>query len=437
MNEVEIDQSLEEISEFLGAKVQGLGFIQDTLILELFQKVSGAKAQLVLRAKFPQNSLVLVDQSFGKIKSQTKPLYLFAKAHLIGATLVSAEREESVGRVVHLEFTGTDEKGKTQEIKLTQNLIPVAWNLTLSVGNKAVSLNKPKPIPPRPGLMGSGADIKMSSQLNKVKAQTVVLVQEALKGKGKTVGSIKVPPIEKEIAKKQKLLSKLSEDLQDKQALKYDEFAQMVVVDKNLAAKDFPHFFDASQNPHVLQKEAFEKHKKNLQKIERILERKEEIEKEVQELKSMSPQEWAKAYTQKAQVRLGSGAKAKAQKTPAIEARKFELSEDCVAYLGKSAQHNLSLLRQAKAWHFWLHIKDRPSAYVLVQCPKTKNSLSFSEVDRILRWWKEASSSLGKSLLAGEKLSILVTQCRYVRPIKGDKLGRVHYSHEQVFTISL
>ncbi len=41
--------------------------------------------------------------------------------------------------------------------------------------------------------------------------------------------------------------------------------------------------------------------------------------------------------------------------------------------MGKNAGENLKLLRQAKSWDLWIHLKDYPSAYAILQKPKDKN----------------------------------------------------------------
>lgn len=435
MNILEIDQSLDEISAYLGAKVQSISFTKTTLVLGLYHEMMSKSVHLIFAAKPPRSALILTEDRVPKVKSETKPLYLFAKAHLSGAQLLNVQREEESGRVVHLDFVARNAEAPNTNVRLTQNLIPAVWNLSLDVNGRTVFLNKPKDIPAL--IPQSEASKGLSSQLGRIKNETLAAL---LNAKGKVTKEIQVPPIEKEISKKQKLLHKLQTDLEDKIHLNWDEFAELVVTDIKEAAHKFPHFFDGSQSVFVQQKEAYEKHKKNIQKIQRLRERLQELSAEIEDLKALTPEQWSKLYRQKQTQHLQSPKGRATQKNSkvraSIEARKLELAQDCVVYLGKSAQDNLRLLRQAKAWHYWIHVKDRSSAYALMQCPKDKK-VAYGDLVKVMRWWREASSSFGKSFQEWDKVSILVTQCRYVRPIKGDKLGRVNYSHEQVFTISL
>ena len=39
--------------------------------------------------------------------------------------------------------------------------------------------------------------------------------------------------------------------------------------------------------------------------------------------------------------------------------------------------------------------------------------------------------------LRGQMFDILVAECRHVRPIKGDKVGRVNYTNERVLRVSI
>ncbi|MGZ5279080.1 MAG: DUF814 domain-containing protein, partial [Pseudobdellovibrionaceae bacterium] len=41
-----------------------------------------------------------------------------------------------------------------------------------------------------------------------------------------------------------------------------------------------------------------------------------------------------------------------------------------------------------------------------------------------------------KKIEIGSKYDVVVVECRYVRPIKGDKLGRVTYHNPQVYSFA-
>ena len=117
------------------------------------------------------------------------------------------------------------------------------------------------------------------------------------------------------------------------------------------------------------------------------------------------------------------------------KARKIILSEGVEAVCGRSAKDNLAILRQARAWDLWLHLKDYPGAHGIIFRNKNKNVTSeqFQQVAE----WVIRESSAAKGFRWGAKYEVIVAECRYVKPIKGDKIGRVTFTHPQVFTFSI
>lgn len=111
--------------------------------------------------------------------------------------------------------------------------------------------------------------------------------------------------------------------------------------------------------------------------------------------------------------------------------RKLELSPQAFAYMGKNAKDNVELLKQAQSWDLWFHLKDYPSSYVILR--RNKNyKLSQQDLVKIIDWFVRESFGSKKELNL-LSFDVIYTECRYVRPIKGDKLGRVNYSNEKSF----
>lgn len=117
------------------------------------------------------------------------------------------------------------------------------------------------------------------------------------------------------------------------------------------------------------------------------------------------------------------------------QGRKKILTSGAIAYLGKSAADNLRILRSSKAWDYWLHLKDYPSAHGIIHRDRNQK-ISDSEIIEVAKWLIRESISTS-SLLKGQKLIILIAETRYVKPIKGDKLGRVHYHSERTLTCTI
>ena len=103
-------------------------------------------------------------------------------------------------------------------------------------------------------------------------------------------------------------------------------------------------------------------------------------------------------------------------------------------WMGKSAADNLRLLRQSKSWDLWIHLKDFPSAYAIIQ--KNKDQKISDEMLRQSAQWLVKEGSKNKDV-DGLKTTVVIVECRHVRPIKGDKIGRVTYHNAREMLITI
>ena len=81
-------------------------------------------------------------------------------------------------------------------------------------------------------------------------------------------------------------------------------------------------------------------------------------------------------------------------------------------------------------------MKDEPGAYGIVLRNKKQN-IPEKEFKEVCEFFLKENFRLKAPLKKGEKFDILVTEVRFVQPIKGDKLGRVRYSKEKVMTVRM
>ena len=88
-------------------------------------------------------------------------------------------------------------------------------------------------------------------------------------------------------------------------------------------------------------------------------------------------------------------------------------------FVGKSGAENLKLLRRAKAWFLWIHIKDYPGAYGIIE--RNKNKKVSAESMKIA-----ALAVVRQSLPKGQKgkFDVIYAECRYVRPSRGPNLDK-------------
>lgn len=439
MNLLEIDETVNDIQQGLGFRVQSVSLYDKTLVLKLWQ--NHVSYFLILSIRFgQQGAFLLQDLGRVKIKNEKKPLSLFANTHLKEAVFLDVSRDEEIGRQIEFHFTNSE----NEDLKIKLCLIPSALNISVHKGGKSVALNKPKDLPKagavnlenlksrpledlkRPWLEEfsgqrrgvSQADTGTGSQ----KPRTEKLNATSSEPSKGTASALEIA-----IQKKRKAMSKVRQDLKAKTTSDFYDFATLLTIDSVAAKEKFPELYDEKVNKHKLKDKYFEKHKALASKRERVEERLRVLEKELLKLESLSEEDYLSEQTQKDRFKVDI-------KTP-VKTRKLEVASDLVAYYGKSAIDNMKLLRSAKAWHYWFHIKDIPSSHMILLRDKTRN-LTDDEIRRACQWFvaEISGSNTGSSDVVVE---ILMTECRFVKPIKGDKLGRVNYSHEQVFRLRL
>jgi len=88
------------------------------------------------------------------------------------------------------------------------------------------------------------------------------------------------------------------------------------------------------------------------------------------------------------------------------------------------------ILRQARAWDYWFHLRDYPGAHAILFRTKNQN-VPDSALREVAQWIIQ--ESLGKKMLIeGIKFDVIVAECRYVRPVKGAQ-GLVTYQNERKY----
>ena len=116
--------------------------------------------------------------------------------------------------------------------------------------------------------------------------------------------------------------------------------------------------------------------------------------------------------------------------------RRHKIGDDLEVYVGKSAADNLAILRRAQPFDYWLHLRERPGSHAILRRTRGR-TVSDAELIEAGRWVIEQSTGQRVRELKGERFDLLIVECRFVRPIKGDRLGRVNYSNDRVIHIKL
>jgi predicted ribosome quality control (RQC) complex YloA/Tae2 family protein len=120
---------------------------------------------------------------------------------------------------------------------------------------------------------------------------------------------------------------------------------------------------------------------------------------------------------------------------PAAQLRTYriELGEGLQVYRGRSAKDNLGLLRKAPPWTLWLHLRDYPGSYGFIRRDK-QQAVKDNLIYEAAKWL--VKETVGKKIGMG-RFAVVCTECRYVRPIKGDRQGRVQIQKERVFNVEI
>jgi hypothetical protein len=396
--EKEMDLILKDISSFYGWQWSNLLFDEKVLQIQL----SGPNDWLWMsfRLKGGKPYFFFSKERIFLIKDKKKPIQLFFKSHFKGLDLEKVERVEKLGRLIRFYFSAD------QETSMEISLIPGKVNVTLYKGDKQISAFKPKDIEPAPN------DTFEDSQPREPQYFEDLWQRENKPQKNNAGdGSLK-----KDLKKKQKGLKKMEEKLEEVSENLWEKAGEWIKKQQSIAQvpEEFDAFIDSSKSLSWNIEHIFTQAKKNKGKLEGTKERIEILKKEISELEQ------------------GRGAKKK-DGTPSL-LKKAELKgktyeiDGYRLFIGRSGPDNLKLLRKAKPWYLWLHIKDYPGAHGILERDKKSGEPKPQIVVEAAQ--KVIAQSLPKG--AQGKFECLYAECRYVRPIKGAKSGQVTYSHEKV-----
>ena len=380
-----------------------LGFYSPQGLLWLWMDLNPVRPSLLPWTTLPHRPVL-----------KKSPLNLFLRAHFADHVLRDVQRE---GRIVRFTFGNKD---RELELRLT----PHTRNLTAKSEGKQISWQKPAPASHH-----EERDLQQSLRgLETLREEWL-----ALKGKGKTRAQKKSDPrerLQKDLEKKQKALLKVQEELQRKHELPWKAVGDWLKVNQSLdVPQEFEPFVDKRRKLSWNIEQCFAKARETEGKAFGTEKRLEVLKQEIEALERRlnGPLRDVPAEPQKPKVSL--------QEIEAV-GRTLRLSDEITVVAGKSAADNLKILRKARAWDLWFHLRDHPSSHaVLFRNKNTK--VSDSTLRSVAEWF--VRQQLGDKIQRhrGEKFALLVAECRHVRPIKGDKIGRVTYRDERVLIYKL
>lgn len=403
----------------LGNQLQEVALTDKHLFLQHYGK---GEFTLALELKPLEPQLGYFFGEIPKRKFIVKPIILFLKAHARNLRLVDVEVREELGRVVLLHY-GAGERSCVVEFRL----IPHGMNVLIKAGDKSISLFPAKELPPST----SSVSIE-DEQVFDVDAYLDAWVARLLTPNKNTSGAHQEEQQKKrkkEIEKKISLIEKLEIDL-SKQAKPWSDVGEYIKLHQSIdVPQDWLELIDSKLPVNANMQRCFDRHKQQQNRREQILERIQHLKQEIEQLQAAL--ENNESSLDRPVKSLGGELLSKAK----ARGRKLILSEGVEAVFGKSAKDNMALLRKAQAWDLWLHLRDLPGSHLIIRRPRNKN------VDHTLlltaaRWL--LSETIGKKkVVSGDRYDVIVTECRHVKPIKGDKLGRVIFQNETNLSLRL
>lgn len=415
----------EEMSVLRGAKLQELFLHETTLGFGFWHEGQVQWIWCDLNGRAPV--LALVQNPPLRKKSQTKPVLLFLRANVIGQRLKRVQANSTKGRVVEMELEGGDHL-----THMEFRLFPSGQNLLIETDGKRISWNKVKELPPQQDLNEGDQSVRTPDQ---IRSQWLNL-GESSPGKASASPATDRQRAEKALAQKidklKKALAKVNADLERKRQEPWRQLGNWLVSHQSLEVPpEWRSYIDTEQTLAWNIENCFAQAKELERKLQGTEERSAQLQEEIESLSHISnPLEWWNSQS-------AASAKNKsvsANKDEAARGRTLQLGPEVKAFAGRSARDNLAVLRQSRAWDLWLHLRDYPSSHAVVHRPKNVE-VSDELLRRVAQWMISVNFGAKAKTKAGEKFDVLVAECRYVRPMKGDSVGRVTYTNTRVFTV--
>ncbi len=414
-----------------GAQLQTIRSTENLLQL-LFYKHQ--EFSLVFDLNKPQPTVVLIEGDWRPTKASPKPVAVFLNAHAKNLRLQNISARTDLGRVIELELISGKSANVSEEdtlpCEIQAVLIPKMPNLFVSSGNKKISWNKPRDLPlgqlsPEPAADFSPEDYG-SFWLNAQHSPHVAT------GKNPTIDKDKL------ITKKLKAIQDIEAGVSlEKENLWRQMGEALKQITNETSGQEWSELYDKTLSKSQNREKAFVEAKALVKKREgaekRILDLKNEIEK----LQATPTENTKNSLTGKsaASDAAKGGRALQVLKKYEARGRTLRFTDDAdggfEAVIGKSGEDNLKILRAASSWDYWMHLKDYPGSHAVLFRNKNQN-IPRSIVDQLAQKLIESSVKQHHGL----KFSVVMAECRFVKPVKGAKAGLVTYQNATVFTVA-
>ncbi|MEO0335272.1 MAG: hypothetical protein AAF202_02700 [Pseudomonadota bacterium] len=420
LNILELDSLVEAIGSFEEAELQSVVVSKREFALRFHSGKQGFWLVVDMNPQCP--AALFLDTLSVELMKAKSPIGLFLSAHFVGRSIKSAERVQQYGRVVRLHLS--------EERLIELRLFPHGQNLILKTPDKSMSFQKASALE---AIVEEHAPLEARS-LAEIGKQWVESKKKMASATVKE-GARSTPSLTQSLKKLKRSLSKLEADIGNKESQRWREAGEWLAQNQTLSGAPalVERHLDFDRNFAWNLENCFEKAKKTEQKLETVRIRRSEVKKELETLSEMNEEEYllrANEGTTKGQ------AKFKLSTKLPLKTRKLELGSGASVFVGKSAKDNLQLLRKARAWDYWFHIKDVPSAHAILFRNKGQ-MISESEIAKAAQFLLKTSRDSSKDSLLDEAVEVLMAEKRFVQPIKGDKHGRVTHRNAKTIRVQV
>ncbi len=406
LSNLEIDELIESLQPLVGGQLQDVFMAGASLFIEIYNNSQSLWLQLVLDKLCPL--VFLHTERPRKDKNLSSPVLLFLKAHGRGRRVFKVQRLAEFGRVIEIQL------GHEEATYIDFRMFPHGMNLSVRTPEKEVHLFKPKELEAHPN------DSLVED--SKPRSRQEIWDQYFAKKQNRTAKSDPEKIRKARIKKIEKAILKVEKDIEAKKPETWQRLGEILSSQGGDAlADEFIELYDSKESLSWNINNCFEKAKSQRKKLAGLNDRLEDLKVELEGVKAGE-----------ISIQAGSSSKEKGDlfKETGAKGRKRHIAEDLFLYVGKSGKDNLQLLRRAKAWDYWLHIRDLPGSHGILRRNKGRK-IKDHELEEAGQFVASASLGGKKEFRDGEIIDLIVTEIRYVQPIKGDKHGRVTIKNDR------
>lgn len=423
LNQTEVELLCEELNKILlNAQLQDVYQSHLGLVLKLHAHKTTHFLLFFLDPMFP---IVVSHPSINNLLKKTgpKPITLFTKAHATNGVLTEIRLVKNQGRVLQFAF-----KTKESLFFLDFYLIPRHMNLVAYKDEKKLSWLKETPLT---SIVESGPF--PTRPLETITSEWISFWQK--KPQRNDTSNNSIENLKKQLEKKTTAVEKMKTTINSQNAEPWFQVGELL---KYQSIKDllplWSDYLDSKKSITENMNFAFTKAKQLVQKQRGAKDRLQLVEQEIEDLKKRIENFSVETlHTLPSDSRSENSPLPKKLNPSVSKFRKIEISSEAHACIGKSGKDNLALLRHSRPWDYWLHFKDYPGAHAILFINKN-TQVTDTLLTKVATW---LSQETFKSSVPGSILEIIYTQCRFVRPIKGDKLGRVQHQKSKVLKIKV